>query len=51
MLLATATSILTGSNTLIALLECIDLQSQSQRQCKTNIWEMLPILGPTLPYT
>ena len=52
MLLATATSILTGPNTLIALLECINLlQSQSQWQCKANIWEVLPILGLTLPYT
>ena len=51
MLLAIAKSILTGSNTLIALLEYINIfQSQSQWRYKTNnIREELPILGLTLP--
>ena len=46
MLLVTAISILTGPNTLIVLLEYINLsQSQSQWHCKANIREELPILA------
>ena len=50
MLLVTAISILTGPNTLTAVLEYIELfQSQSQWRYKANIREELPILGLTLP--
>ena len=45
-LLVTAISILTGSNTFTVLLEYINLfQSQSPWQYKANIREELPILG------
>ena len=50
MLLVTAIFILTGPNTLTALLEYINFQSQSQCRYRANIREKLPILGLTLPY-
>ena len=52
MLLVTAISILTGSNTFAVLPEHISLfQSQSQWQYKANIREELLILGLTLPHS
>ena len=52
MLLVTAISIMTGTNTLTVVLEYInDIQSQSQWQYKANIREQILILGLTLPHT
>ena len=52
MLLVSAIRILTGPNSLVVLLEHINLfKSKSQRQYKANIREEMLILGLTLPHT
>ena len=50
MLLVTAISILTGSNTLTILLVYQSFSFSITWQYKANIWEELLILGLTLPY-